>query len=163
MRSKLLVGILSLAVWGSAASVWADGGGKSFSNKDIKGTYAEKSSGFVAGAGNPFPTDTSLPQSETGLEVANGKGNFTASIVFSIGGSICSGTVTGTYQVNPNGTGTSTGIFTPTSPTSSTCKTGNQNEAFTIVTSRKVDFISTDSDLVASGTAERQAHDNGND
>jgi hypothetical protein len=149
---------------GTAAPVWA----KTFSNKDLKGTYAEKFSGFTGSTSNPFPTSSSLPQSGTGLEIADGKGNFTASLVFSIGGLACSGKVKGTYQVNSDGTGTSTGTFTPnpTAPTgipsgNYSCPqqiTGVQDEAFTIIGRGKIDFISTDADLVANGTVERQTH-----
>jgi hypothetical protein len=172
MRSKLFVAILTVVML-STASGWADAGGKSFSNKDLKGTYAVKFSGFAAGAANPFPAGTSQPQSGTGLEVADGNGNFTATLVFSIGGSTCSGTVAGTYHINSDGTGTSTGTFTPkaTAPTGvpssnyacPTQMTGIQDEAFTIVTLGRVDFISTDADSVVSGTAVRQGHNNGDD
>jgi hypothetical protein len=166
MSSRLLVGAVCLAMMGSAAQIWA--GGKSFSNKSLKGTYSEKFSGFVGSTSNPFPTTSSLPQSGTGVETADGMGNFTASTVFSIGGSTCSGTIKGTYQVNADGTGTSTATFTP-NPTAPigvpasnyscpTQVTGIQNEAFTIVEVGKLDFISTDADSVVVGTAERQKH-----
>ena len=47
MRSKLFVGILTVVML-HTASAWADGGGNSFSNKDLKGTYAVKFSGFMS-------------------------------------------------------------------------------------------------------------------
>ena len=161
MSSRLLVGALALAMIGTAAPVWA----KTFSNKNLKGTYVEKFSGLAAGSANPFPTTSSLPESVTGTETAKGKGNFTASIVFSSGGTTCSGTVAGTYVVNPDGTGTSKGTFTPIAMAPSgipalnySCPSqgGPQDEAFTIVGRGKIDFISTDPDLVSSGTAELQ-------
>ena len=139
---------------------------KGFSNRNLRGTYAETFSGFAGTAANPFATPNSIPQSGTGLETADGNGNFTASIVFSIGGSTCAGTVTGTYVVNANGTGTSTGTFTPsaTAPTgvpstNYSCPvqlTGVQDEAFTIVGPSTINFISTDADSVVTGTAVRQ-------
>jgi len=162
MKSKLVVGMGFLAALSLASSVSA----RTFSNKDLRGTYTQKFSGFVAGTGNPFPSGTSIPQSGTGTETADGKGNFTANLVFSIGGSTCSGTVAGTYQVNADGTGTSTGTLTPnaTAPTgipsaNYACPQGSlQNEAFTIVSRQKVEFISTDADSVVTGIAVRQTH-----
>ena len=191
MRTKLLLGILFLGIV-AARVVRADSHNKTFSNKDIKGTYAEKFSGFVVGTGTPpttssstpFQTGSSFPESATGTLTADGNGNFTAVVAFNIGGNTCFGTVAGTYQVGPDGTGTSTGTFTPSSsppksPTTSSfpggfpgpggnyaCPsqvTGVQDEAFTIVGSGKIDFMSTDADLVASGTAQRQTHDNDSD
>jgi hypothetical protein len=164
MKSKLLVGAVCLALMGSAASVWA-APKPSFDNDDLNGTYAEKFSGFVGSTGNPFPTTSSFPQSGTGLEVADGAGHFTASLVFSVGGSTCSGTLKGTYHVNTDGTGTSIGTFTPnaSAPTgilsdNYSCPGGGvQREAFTIVGPGKIDFISTDADSVVNGTAELQA------
>jgi hypothetical protein len=162
MRGKLIIGFALAAGLGIAPPGWA----KAFSNKDLKGTYTEKFSGFVGSVANPFPTGTSLPQSGTGTETTDGKGNFTANLVFNIGGSTCSGTVTGTYVVNADGSGTSTGTFAPnvTAPTgipagNYACPGGAlQDEAFTIVGDETVDFISTDADSVVTGTAVKQTH-----
>ena len=183
MKSKLLIGALFFAMMSTAASVWADGGSKTFSNKDVKGTYAEQFSGFVVGPGKPpSQTGTSFPETGTGTLTTDGNGGFQAKLTFTIGGLLCSGTVAGGpsisggdgfatgYTVNPDGTGTARGIFTP-NPAPSTlppqiiygcpASGGHQDESFTIVSPRKIDFISTDSDSVISGTAERQTHDNG--
>ncbi|HLI82258.1 MAG TPA: hypothetical protein VKV03_19860 [Candidatus Binataceae bacterium] len=165
MKNRFLLGTALFAMVAGASSVWA--AGPTFSNKDVKGTYALKFSGFLGSAGNPFPTTSSLPQSGSGIEIADGKGNFNSAILFSIGGSICSGTVTGTYTVNSDGTGTSSGTFTPSATAPSgvptpnygcpSQMTGAQDEAFTIVSPGKVEFISTDADSIVSGTAERQS------
>ena len=162
MRGKLVVGFALLTALSFAPSGWA----KSFTNKNLKGTYTEKFSGFVSETANPFATGTSLPQSGTGTEIADGKGNFSANLVFNIGGSTCSGTVTGTYVVNADGSGTSTGTFVPdaTAPTgipagNYACPTGAlQDEAFTIVSPNTVDFISTDADSIVTGTAALQTN-----
>jgi hypothetical protein len=162
MKNQLAVGIGLLAAFSLAPSASA----KNFSDKNLKGTYTEKFSGFVAGTANPFASGTSLPQSGTGTEIADGKGNFTASLVFNIGGSTCSGTVTGTYQVNADGSGTSTGTFTANASAPSGIPAGNyacppgslQDEAFTIVSPHKVEFISTDADSVVTGSAEQQTN-----
>jgi hypothetical protein len=165
MIRKAFLAISSVAMLTTAAPVWA---ARPFSNRDLRGTYAEKFSGSAAGAANPFPASSSTPQSGTGIQVADGNGNFTSKIIFSIGGSTCSGTVAGTYVVNADGTGTSTGTFTPnaTAPSGVPASnylcpaqiTGVQNAAFTIVGHGKIEFISTDADSVIVGTAQRQTH-----
>jgi hypothetical protein len=162
MKNQLAVGLGLMAALGLAPTAWA----KSFSNKDLKGTYSEKFSGVVGTVANPFPAGSGLPQSGTGTETADGKGNFTANLVFNIGGSTCSGTVTGTYQVNADGSGTSTGTFAPNATAPAGIPAGNyscppgtlQDEAFTIVSPRKIDFISTDADSIVTGSAEQQTH-----
>lgn len=162
MKGKLIIGFALVAGLSFTTPGWA----KTFSNKNLKGTYTERFSGFVGSTANPFPTGTSLPQSGTGTESADGKGNFTANLVFSIGGTTCSGTVAGTYVVNADGSGTSTGTFTPnvTAPTgipspNYACPPGTlQDEAFTIVGQGEVDFISTDADSVVTGVAVKQTH-----
>ena len=166
MKNGFLVGTLLLATIGSAASVWAGSHPTTFSNKDLKGTYSLKFSGFIGSTSNPFPTTSSLPQSGAGFEIVDGNGNFQGALLFSIGGSTCAGSISGTYQVNPDGTGTSTGTFTPEAtapkgvPTANySCPsqmTGTQDEAFQIVSPDKIEFLSTDPDSVVSGTAERQ-------
>jgi hypothetical protein len=162
MKSRFLVATFSLVLLSIAPPLWA----KSYNNKSLKGTYAERFTGSVGTVANPFPAGTAVPQSGTGTETADGKGNFSANLVFSIGGSTCSGTVTGTYVVNPDGTGTSTGTFTPNATPPSglpagnyscpTQLTGTQDEAFTIVGGGTVNFISTDADSVVTGTAQLQ-------
>jgi len=170
MKNGFLVGTLLLATIGSAASVWAGGGSSTFSNADVKGTYSLKFSGFFDSAGNQFPTSSSFPQSGAGFEDADGNGNFTGALLVSIGGTTCSGNITGTYEVNPDGTGTSTATFTPEAnppkgiPAGNyVCpsKSGTQNEAFVIVSHDKIDFMSTDADSVVSGSAERQSRHGG--
>ncbi len=121
---------------------------------------------MVGTVANPFPAGSGLPQSGTGTETADGKGNFTANLVFNIGGSTCSGTVTGTYVVNADGSGTSTGTFAPNVSAPTGIPAGNyacpggalQDEAFTIVGAQTVDFISTDADSIVTGSAEQQTH-----
>jgi hypothetical protein len=92
-------------------------------------------------------------------------------LTFNAGGTTCSGTVTGTYCVNNDGTGTANGTFAPNPtapfgfPTANyACPsqtTGAQDATFTIVDPNRVDFVSTDSDTVVSGVALRQNQGNG--
>ena len=161
MKHRILIGALCFALWNIALPTWA----KTFTVKDLKGNYVLRFTGSAGVAANPFPNGTSLPETGSGVETADGKGNFTATTVFSIGGTTCSGTIAGTYSVNPNGTGTSKGTFTPNATAPSGIPAGNygcppqitgeQNEAFTIG-KNGVTFISTDPDSVISGLAQRQ-------
>src|ERR1700676_2619362 len=117
MKKKLLVSAVSCIVLGGAFAAWAHDT-KTFSNKNLNGTYAESFSGFASASpatsgGGSFSTGSTFPESGTGTLTADGKGNFQASLTFNTGGLLCSGTVAGTYTVNADGTGTSRGVFTP--------------------------------------------------
>ena len=166
MTNRFLAGTLLCALLGFAPAAYAGGATHTYSNADFKGTDIEKFSGFVGGA-TPFTAADALPQTGTGFVTADGNGNFTAALIFNIGGNTCAGTVSGTYQVFSTGVGTSTGTFTPQSvppgvPSSNyacpTQMTGAQDEAFAIVSRDLVNVISIDGDSVASGTAERQGN-----
>ena len=161
MKGKLIVAIAFGAAFIIPPSVWA----YTYSDKDFSGTYVEKFTGYLSSAGSPTVVGTSSPQSGTGFVFADGNGNFSGALVFSIGGNTCLGDIRGTYQVFPAGTGTSTGTFTPQSaapgmPTGNyscpTQMTGAQDEVFVIVSPNQIDFISSDPDSVVTGTAQLQ-------
>ena len=181
---KFIAGAVCLALIGVAGGAWA-GASTTFSASDLNGTYAEVFSGFVVGTGTqptidspiPFGTATSFPESGTGTLVADGSGNFTATITSIIGGLVCAGTLAGGsgvsggdgfatgYTVNPDGSGIARGIFTPfISPTTLPPQVvygcppagGHQDEYFQIVNHHEVRFVSIDSDTTLSGTATLQ-------
>ena len=81
-----------------------------FSNSNLNGTYAYSGNGV--GAGN-------LAESAVGVVTADGKGNISAGeSTANIGGTICHLTsISGTYSVNSDGTGTAsiTGTLDPQS------------------------------------------------
>ena len=158
MKVKLAVATLLEAALFTAPSVWAH----TYSNADFNGTYVEKFSGFFSSVASPLLVGTSEPQSGAGFVIANGDGTFSGALAFSIGGNTCVGDIAGTYTVFSSGTGTSNGTFTPLSvipgmPSSNyscpSLTSGAQDEAFVIVSPTEIDFISTDSDSVVSGTA----------
>ena len=92
----------------SAGSV--DAGG-AFSKVSIKGTYASTFQGFVIDSGSL------LPINGTAIVTADGKGNLKGRESFVFNGTICTGvTSTGTYTVNPDGSGTTSFTFTGSSP-----------------------------------------------
>ena len=154
MNRKILAGALCLALVGSTSSVWAVTCPSGSSPSKLKGTFAQLLTGFV---GNPpQPTGNTAPEASTGTITADGNGGFTGNLTFNAGGTVCSGTVTGTFCANDDGSGrgTATGQFTGTS---GTCPSGgSQSESFTIVGPNRIDFISTDSESVLSGSAIRQ-------
>lgn len=178
MNKKIVLGALALALAG-ASSVWAAPPFTCSPNNcptpnnanKLKGNFAQLLSGFANGAANP-PVNTSnaFPEASTGIVSADGAGTFKANLVFNAGGFTCSGTVAGCYCVNNDGTGTETGTFTPngTAPFgipsgnySCPTGTGKEDSAFTIVSPNRVDFISTNSDTVLSGSALRQSDGSG--
>jgi hypothetical protein len=75
---------------------------KGCSNATLKGTFAEKDTGFVT---NPSPAPASL-FAGVNLETFDGKGTITASGFASLDGNGGPQTETGTYTVNPDCTGT---------------------------------------------------------
>jgi len=100
------------------------------------------------------------PVAGFGSLTADGKGNITGGTeTFNAGGSVCTGTITGTYSVNPDGTGASTFTFTSTGP-GSNCSSlsGTNDDDFEIrgMGGNGVDFFSTDADSVISGTASQR-------
>jgi hypothetical protein len=69
------------------------------SNATLKGTYADQDTGTIVGVG---------PFAGVNVDSFDGKGNLTISGVSSLNGSVSPGVETGTYQVNPDCTGTYT-------------------------------------------------------
>jgi hypothetical protein len=70
--------------------------GKGFTLATLKGDHGYSYSGTVIGVG---------PITTTGLISIDGAGNLAASYVVSVNGVIVRGSFTGTYTVNPDGTG----------------------------------------------------------
>jgi hypothetical protein len=77
------------------------------SNLTLKGTYADKDTGFITGAGQFAGVN---------IETFDGNGGLTGSGFSSVNGAISSGTYSGTYTVNPDCTGTYTVEFSGIPP-----------------------------------------------
>ena len=89
--SSLAAVALSLTIAGTASA------GKTFSVKDVKGTYAFSFQGEILGVG---------PVAATGVISADGKGNVTQAIrTISVNGTPVTETFTCTLSVNADGTG----------------------------------------------------------
>jgi len=73
------------------------------SNASLNGTYAYTGSGTIV-----TPAALAGPFAEVGTQTFDGQGHTTATATASQGGTILQFTITGTYTVNPNCTGTLT-------------------------------------------------------
>ena len=76
---------------------------KGCSNASLNGTYAYTGTGFITS-----PPEFAGPFVEVGTQVFDGKGATTAAAMSSQNGNILQMTITGTYIVNPDCTGTLT-------------------------------------------------------
>jgi hypothetical protein len=84
---------------GIAPKAKADGPG--CSNATLKGTFAYTSTGFITA-----PPSIAGPIAEVGRQTFDGKGNTTATATLSGNGTLYQLTITGTYTVKPDCTGT---------------------------------------------------------
>lgn len=105
----LAVALLALAVSGCG------GGGSTahaqtvFSLASISGSY-----GISYSVALPNASGAAQFLSGTGLYQADGAGHLTGTETTNANGEVCSGNLAGSYTVNPNGTGTTSVKFTPT-------------------------------------------------
>jgi hypothetical protein len=98
---KLLFLLLVLGMGALVAPVSARADEEEFTVGSVRGSYGFSWDGTV-GAG----TSGAVPAAAVGLLVADGEGNFTEAVrTLTVNGSVSRQTATGTYTVNPNGTG----------------------------------------------------------
>lgn len=148
MKKQLLV-ILALSLLAVPFVGSSDAqGNRSCSDKDFRGGYGFSFDGhFLAGPG------VTLPVAAVGILNADGQGNVTAVRTLNLNGQVFEQTAVGTYETNPNCTGTSVfEIFTAGLP-------GSTVETFTSNLNRKsgnIQFMGTDETVVAQGTAWQQ-------
>lgn len=111
IRIKASVTLIALSLLAlscdSKGTAAAQGG---FSLASIHGSYAGIFEGKINTSGGL------LEFLGTGIFVADGKGNFTGTETYTVVSTPCVATVSGTYTVNPDGSGTNTASFTTTSP-----------------------------------------------
>src|SRR5437763_80872 len=105
-----------------------------------QGSYGFSESGLIVGLGN---------YAAVGTLISDGKGNFTGAFTESFNGPIAPATLTGTYQVAPDCTGTAV-------LRDSFGRTGNR--AFVILEdAAELDYLFTDAGFVATGSAKKLA------
>jgi len=86
---------------------------KGCSTATLKGAFVFTSTGFIVA-----PAQVAGPLGEVGLQTFDGKGNTNATATISVNGNIIQLTLTGTYTVNPDCTGTFTFQVSPIGITS---------------------------------------------
>src|SRR5215469_1766452 len=94
--AKAITIVFTLAL---AAAPAAKAANPKCSNATLRGTYSDQDTGTIVGVG-PFVG--------VNMDSFDGKGNITISGISSLNGSVSPGVETGTYQVNPDCTGTYT-------------------------------------------------------
>ena len=99
-RTVTMAAVTALAL---AISPAAKADDKGCSNATLQGTFAYTSTGFITA-----PPAFAGPFAETGTQIFDGKGGTTAAVTLSQNGNILPVTITGTYTVNPDCTGTFT-------------------------------------------------------
>ena len=104
MRRRLWIpAISSVMLLVAQAQQGSADDGNGFSNRSFRGSYALGIIGTVVSVG---------PVAGTGLLTSDGKGSFVGSETISYGVGPCVLTLTGTYSVNPDGTGTGSATVT---------------------------------------------------
>ena len=91
--------ILAVFALAAAAGPAAKAADRDCSNATLRGTYSDQDTGTIVGVG---------PFAGANLDSFDGKGHLTISGLSSVNGSVSPGVETGTYQVNPDCTGTYT-------------------------------------------------------
>ncbi len=171
--------LVSLLVFFASAGR-ADSHHRNFSNASLRGTYIVSFHGWVSGGGGTVTGQSLGPQNGVGVLKADGQGNFTgtetANILYNTNGNptassacggsstipgdaICTTSLTGTYSVNPDGTGTTTATATPVA--GSDCRCGpvsgfTTSNSFVMSTPEQLTIVGTDLDATVSGEAHRQ-------
>jgi hypothetical protein len=133
------------AIKGSLPAVVFAEGGIACDQRTVAGTYGFQGQGTL-GLGTPQP----IPAAETGVATADGAGNLTGNVTFSLGGQILNTPFTGTYQVNPDCT------------ISETISFGTQTrhqQGVVVDRGQQIDFIDTDPGTVLTRVAKRVGRD----
>ncbi len=106
-----------------------------FSLHSLKGSYASSFSGKINVGG------TLLPILGTGLFIADGDGHLTGHETYTVDTTVCDASISGTYTINPDGTGADSATFTP--PASETnCSGGSYTQSLVIGDQRKTVLLS---------------------
>ena len=114
---KIRVGLLTVAAAGALIAVRSAKApaGFGFSKRSIRGSYASTFQGSV------IQGSSLLPINGTAVLTADGNGNISGHESFVFNGTICADVAsTGTYTVNPDGSGTTSFKFTSTPECSGT-------------------------------------------
>jgi hypothetical protein len=103
MKRSTIAKAFTLAALALGVAAAANAGNKGCSLATLKGTFADKETGFITA-----PPELAGPIAGVNIETFDGKGVLTGTGIVSLNGNIVPGTFTGTYTVNPDCTGTYT-------------------------------------------------------
>jgi hypothetical protein len=107
-----------------------------FSMHSLKGGYASTFSGKLNIGGG-----TLVPIMGTGLFIADGHGHLTGHETYTVDTTVCDASISGSYTIDPDGTGTDSITFTP--PASETnCQGGSYTQSLAIAENRKLVLLS---------------------
>ncbi len=122
-----------------------------FSNASLSGGYSFADSGETLGP-------ASIKFAEVGVITFDGAGGLKGNATMNDGGTICTATVTGTYSINPDGSGSATVIQTPDpASTARGCTTITFQIALALSGGgAQVQFVETSATEIASGLALKQ-------
>jgi hypothetical protein len=140
-----VLGIAAIAgLAGYAATARAGG----FTLGSVKGFYV------LEYAGSDITSAPGTPFNGLGLVWADGNGNLKGDETFNQDGTVCRGTVTGTYTVGPAGEGVAALDYTPAS--TSTCTASTTDLKIIVRDLNNVHLIGTDSTEILGGGLHRQ-------
>ena len=136
--------IAAIATIAVAIAPTAKAADKGCSNASLAGTFSQKNAGSVIS-----PAAMAGPLANVGTLTFDGSGGVTGAVSKSLNGNIGSSTQTGTYEVNPDCTGTFMVLISPA---------GFTSHYFFVIddSGSELQMICTDPGVVFSGTARRQ-------
>jgi hypothetical protein len=135
MKNRIGTYGMLLALWLLPVSCGGNGNAAQggFSLASIRGSYAGIFEGKI-NTGNEL-----LPILGTGIFVADGKGNLTGHETYTVVTTPCEASISGTYAVNPDGSGTDSATFTPSTPG---CTGGSYTQSLAIAQSGQLVVLS---------------------
>lgn len=148
MKKRMLIALAAAVALcaGSGGAISGFSPSPGFSLRSVHGTYATTIQGTADAVGT--------------LD-ADGAGNVTGGTeTVSDGTNVCVGSITGSYTVNPDGTGTLTIHFTTSSTIHGACPSPSNpminNAAIVVISGKRIVSTGTDQGLLESGSLTRQ-------
>jgi hypothetical protein len=139
-RTSLTILSFALLLAGLVSAAHAQNGTTSCSLSTLKGNYSVQGQGMVVAQFPGFPAPP-FPFAEVAIDFIDGAGNITGKFTLNADGVVVSGTVKGTYTMNPDCTGTFsllTDLGFPVNETFLVLKNGGlrlvQTDPFVVVT-----------------------------
>lgn len=146
LTAILLSGMLLIAVVPAHAKQ-----GNTFFTGDLRGTWSFAFDGVL------LVEDTGVPLSAHGRLVFNGRGVVPEAVrILNVGGMVFRQTATGTYEVNPDGTGVAEFEVVTVDPSGALPDSIETFEFVLTDNEHELQFISTTPGVVARGAAKRQ-------